>query len=94
VDEDEIVQRIKAFDEANGGGVGWYRDKGAYRLYLLATKAPIARLKLTGTDDEVGIAYWSYRQKWDDIDDMGGCILPLDQTLSHIATNSVFWTST
>jgi outer membrane protein TolC len=25
-----------AFDEANGGGVGWYEDKGAYHLYLLA----------------------------------------------------------
>jgi hypothetical protein len=25
---------------------------------------------------------------------MGGCVLPLDQALDHIANNSVFWTWT
>ena len=48
----------------------------------------------TGTDDEVRIAYWSHRRKWEDIDDMGGCVLPLDQALSHIANNGIFWTWT
>jgi len=81
VDEDEIALRIEAFDDANGGGVGWYNDKGAYHLFLLATKAPIARLKPTGTGNEVRIAYWSHRRKWEDIDDMGGCVLPLEQAL-------------
>jgi hypothetical protein len=28
MDENEIALRIEAFDEANGGGVGWYEDKG------------------------------------------------------------------
>ncbi|WP_209427810.1 hypothetical protein [Pararhodobacter sp. SW119] len=32
---DEIAARIEAFDDANGGGVGYYKDKGAYHLYLL-----------------------------------------------------------
>ena len=72
----------------------WYKDKGAYHLYLLATEAPIARLKPTGEDDEVRIAYWSHRRKWEDIDNMGGCVLPLDQALSQIATSSLFWTWT
>ena len=90
----EIVLRIEAFDEANGGGVGWYKDKGTYHLYLLTTEAPIARLKPVGTSDEVRLGYWSHRQKWEDIDDMGGCVLPLDQALDHIANNSVFWTWT
>lgn len=31
----EIENRIKAFDAANGGGAGWYKDEGAYHLYLL-----------------------------------------------------------
>jgi hypothetical protein len=53
--------------KANGGGVGWYEDKGAYHLYLVETEAPIARLKPTGTDDEVRIAYWSHRQRWQDM---------------------------
>ena len=60
----EIVLRIEAFDEANGGGVGWYKDKGAYHLYLLTTEAPIARLKPVGTTDEVRLGYWSHRRKW------------------------------
>ena len=79
MEKDKIARRIKAFDAANGGGVGWYEDKGDYHLYLLETEAPIARLKPNGTGDQVSIAYWSHRQQWDDIDDMGGCVLPLDQ---------------
>ena len=94
MDEDEIELRIEAFDDANGGGVGWYKDKGAFHLYLLETEAPIARLKPTGTGDDVRIAYWSYRRKWEDNDDMGGCVQPLDQALNHVANNSLFWTWT
>jgi len=92
--DDKIALRIEAFDAANGGGVGWYEDKGAYHLYLLETEAPIARLKPIGTSDEVRLGYWSHRRKWEDIDGMGGCILPLDQALDQIANNSVFWTWT
>ena len=90
MDDDEIALRIEAFDEVNGGGVGWYNDSGAFHLYLLANEAPIAHLKQTGAGEEVRIAYWSHRRKWEDIDDMGGCVLPLDQALSHIANNSLF----
>jgi hypothetical protein len=32
--------------------------------------------------------------KWEDIDDMGGCVLPLDQAFSHIPDQSIFWTRT
>ena len=94
MNDDEIAQCIEAFDQANGGGVGWYKDKGAYHLYLLADEAPIARLKPVGTSGEVRLGYWSHRRKWENIDDMGGCILSLDQALSHIATNPIFWTWT
>lgn len=94
MEEDEIALRIEAFDEGNGGGVGWYEGKGAYHLYLLATKAPIARLQPTGTRDEVRIAYWSLWRKWENIDEMGGCVLPFALALSHIAENRHFWTWT
>lgn len=50
------------FDAANGGGVGWYQDKGAYHLYLLETEVPIARLKPVGPHDEVRLGYWSHRE--------------------------------
>ncbi|ESX18810.1 hypothetical protein X765_32265 [Mesorhizobium sp. LSHC440B00] len=94
MEKDDIALRIEAFDGVNAGGVDWYKDKDAYHLYRLATEVPIARLKPTGRSDEVRIAYWSHRKKWEDIDDMSGCVLPLDQALSHSATNSIFWTWT
>ena len=62
--------------------------------YLLETEAPIARLKPAGWSDEVRLGYGSHRRKWENVDDMGGCVLPLDQTLDHLANNSVFWTWT
>jgi hypothetical protein len=92
--QDDITARIEAFDAANGGGVGYYEDKGAYHLYLLETKAPIARLKPTGNGDEIRLGYWSHRRRWEDVDDMGGVVLPLDEALEFIANESTFWTWT
>jgi hypothetical protein len=46
---DDIAQRVEAFDEANGGGVGWCEVKDACYVHLPATGAPIARLKPIGT---------------------------------------------
>lgn len=94
MDRNDIAARIEAFDAASGGGVGWYQDKGGFCLYLLTTEAPIARLKPTGNSDDVRINYWSHRRKWEDIDDMGGCVRPIDQALNHIANNALFWTWT
>jgi hypothetical protein len=91
---DDIAARIEAFDDANGGGVGFYEDKGAYHLYLLATEAPIARLQPTGNGDEVRLGYWSHRRKWEDVDDMGGVVLPLDDALAFVANEGIFWTWT
>ena len=88
---DEIALRIETFDGANGGGVGYYKDKGAYYLYLLDTEAPIARLMLTGNGDEVRLGYWSHRRKWEDIDDFGGIVMPLDDALAFIANEDIFW---
>jgi hypothetical protein len=91
---DEIAARIEAFDNANGGGVGLYEDKGACHLYLLETEAPIARLKPTGNGDEVRVGYWSHRRRWEDVDDVGGVLLPLDEALEFIANEGIFWTWT
>ena len=92
--QDDIAARIEAFDNANGGGVGYYEDKGAYHLYLLETEAPIARLKPTGNNDEVRLGSWSHRRTWEDVDDMGGVVLPLDDALEFIANEGIFWTWT
>jgi hypothetical protein len=91
---DEIAARIEAFDNANGGGVGLYEDKGACHLYLLETEAPIARLEPTGNSDEVRVGYWSHRRRWEDVDDMGGVVMPLNEALEFIANEGIFWTWT
>lgn len=88
---DEITARIEAFDNTNGGGVVFYKDKGAYHLFLLETEAPIARLKPTGNGDEVRIGYWSHRRKWEDVDDIGGVVMPLSEALEFIANEGIFW---
>jgi hypothetical protein len=87
----EIAECIEAFDAANGGGVGYYTDKGAFHLYLLETEAPIARLKPTGQGDQIRLGYWSHRRRWEDIDDMDGVVLPLGQALEFIANEGIFW---
>lgn len=75
--QDNIATRIETFDDANGGGVRCYKDKGAHHLYLLQTETPIARLTQTGKGDEVRIGYWSRQRKWEDVDVMGGTVMPL-----------------
>ncbi len=86
---DPIAQRIEAFDQANGGG-GFYKDK-SYHLDLLETDAPIASLKPTGVGDEVRLGYWSHRRRWEDVDDIGGVVKPLDEALAFIAKNHIYW---
>jgi len=63
---------------------------GGSETYLLTAEAPTARLKPTCANDEVQIAYWSHRRKWEDADH----ILTLDQALEHVATKCIFWTWT
>ncbi len=88
---DDIAARIEAFNDANGGGVGLYEHEGAYHLYLLETEAPIARLRPTGKRDDVRLACWSHRGAWEDVDDFGGCVMPLGDALEFIANEGIFW---
>ncbi|MCY4500895.1 MAG: hypothetical protein OXE57_04980 [Alphaproteobacteria bacterium] len=38
------------------------------------------------------VRYWSYRQRWQDVGDMGGLAFPLNQALDEIVKNEIFWT--
>ncbi len=88
------LARIKAFNKSNGGGVTVASVRGGYNLYLAATQAPIARLQPEGSGDRMRLRYWSYRQRWKDVGDMGGLMPPLDQAFEEIAKNDLFWTWT
>ena len=91
---DPHLARIEAFNLKKGGGVTITKVRNGYNLYLTATDAPIARLNPTGSNDDMRIRFWSYRERWQDVGDFGGIILPLEQALEEIATNGIFWTWT
>ena len=91
-DPDPILRRMKAFDRQNSGGVSVRRSRGGYTLTLTATQAPIARLKPEGTGDRMRLYFWSWQNRWKDVGDMGGLVLPLDEALDQIATTGIFWT--
>ena len=91
---DPYLARIEAFNLKKGGGVTITKVQNGYNLYLTATDAPIARLNPSGTDDEMRIRFWSYREHRKDVGDFRGIILPLEEALDEVATNEIFWTWT
>ncbi len=67
-----------------------HRSRGGHTLTLTATDAPIARLKPEGPNGKFRIQYWSYQNRWKDVGDMGGLVLPLDEALETIAETEIF----
>ena len=93
-DIDPIMQRAGAFNRENGGGVSVRKSRGGYNLTMTETGAPVARLKPEGPGDRMRILYWSWQERWKDVGDMGGIVLPLDEALDQIASTEIFWTWT
>ncbi len=90
---DPILDRIEAFNEAEGGGVAIQKRGKGYTLYREDTGEPVARLRPTGKEDQVEIMWWSHRGKWDQIGDFGPVVMPLDKALDYIARDpeDIFW---
>lgn len=86
---DAVLERILAFDRAQGGSVVVERVRRGYSLFSAVTGAPIARLRPTGRGDEVEILWW-HRGRWGSIGDFGGLKMPLDNALDHIAKDPLF----
>ena len=87
---DPMLKRIRAFDEIRGGGVLVTRANNGYSLFSAASGAPIARLRPTGTGDEVEVLWWR-RERWAPFGAFGRLVLPLDQALDCIASEPAFW---
>ncbi len=85
-----MLERIRAFDEIRGGGVLVKRANKGYSLFSAASGAPIARLRPTGTGDEVEVLWWR-RERWAPFGAFGRLVLPLDQALDCIASEPAFW---
>ena len=90
--DDDILQRIERFRFA-GGAVSAERRNRGYSLHHIDTGAPIARLRPTGRDDHVEILYWpSWKGRWAPTGPFGRTVLPLNDALSLIAQEGIFWT--
>ena len=86
---DALRERITAYDFPRGG-VEVVRANRGYTLYSLRTGGSVARLRPTGKHDHVQILWWR-GPSWAAPGDFGPVILPLDQTLEFVATESFFW---
>ncbi|MBS1251870.1 MAG: Lipoprotein signal peptidase [Anaerolineales bacterium] len=90
---DPMLERIEAFNEEMGGGVLIRRASGGYSLFAEEDGSPVARLRPTGEDDDVEVLWWSHRDRWEQIGEFGGVVLPLDEALEYVAKDpmGIFW---
>jgi hypothetical protein len=93
VKADEMLARIEAFNETQGGGVLIRKAAKGYSLFREDTREPVARLRPTRRGDQVEVMWWSHRDKWDQIGDFGPMLMSLDQALDYIARDPMgfFW---
>lgn len=90
---DEILERIVAFNQAQGGGVRIERRSNGYSLFREDNGRPIARLRPSKKENFVEVLRWSHRGKWEQIGDLGPMTMPLEAALEYIASDPVgiFW---
>jgi hypothetical protein len=91
VSDDPIIQRIESFRCPRGQLFAERRSRG-YTLYRASSGAPVARLRPSGQNDRFEVLYWSlWKESWTRAGPFGRTILPLDQALSFIASEDIFW---
>ena len=85
---DDMRDRIAAYAFPRGG-VEVVRANRGYTLYSRRTE-PVARLRPTGDGDKVQVMWWR-GTAWAAPGDFGPVVMPLNQALQFIATESFFW---
>ena len=86
---DVTRDRIAAYPFPRGG-VEVVRANRGYTLYSRRTDGPVARLRPTGDGAKVQVMWWR-GTAWAAPGDFGPVVMPLDQALEFIATESFFW---
>jgi hypothetical protein len=86
---DDMRDRIVAYAFPRGG-VEVVRANRGYTLYSRRTDGPVARLRPTGDGDKVQVMWWR-GTAWTAPGDFGPVIMPINQALEFIATESFFW---
>jgi hypothetical protein len=88
---DPIIQRIERFACPRGPLAAERRGRG-YTLTRAGAAVPVARLRPTGQSDRVEVLYWSlWKERWTNAGPFGRTILPLDDALTFIASEDIFW---
>ena len=88
--QDETRGRIETYPwPPRRGGVEVVRANRGYTLYSRRTSGPVARLRPTGQDDKVQVLWWRW-EGWGNPGPFGREVMPLDDALEFIATES-FW---
>ena len=90
---DPMLEKIEAYNKAQGDGIVIFKRRGGYSLYVEEDGTPVARLRPTGTKDSVEVLHWSYRDRWESIGDFGGVVLPIADALDFVAEDpyGCFW---
>lgn len=86
---DAMRERIAAHSWPRGG-IEVVRANRGYTLCSRRAGGQVARLRPTGKDDEVQVLWWRC-DAWGAPGDFGPVIMPLDEALSFVATESFFW---
>ena len=86
---DAMRERIEAHPWPRGG-VEVVRANRGYTLYSRRTGGQVARLRPTGKSDDVQVLWWRH-EAWATPGDFGPVIMPLNEALDFVATESFFW---
>ncbi len=92
---DEIIQRVAHFHSPRGALFAERRNRGYTLFYDTRSGAPVARLRPTGSEDRFEVLYWSlWKERWASTGPFGRTILPIDEALTFIVAEDVFWVMT
>ena len=83
--------RIEAFNNAQGGAS---RSKKCARVTPSSSKRPASLWQgcAGGRDDHFEVLWWSHRDKWEPVGDLGGVVLPFNEAdRSSPKTRWVVW---
>jgi len=83
-----MIERIAAYPWPRGG-VNARKLRGGYSLSSARTGAPVARLTPMPQDDRFEVLWWR-RDAWGPTG-LFGAVLPLNDALDFIASESFFW---
>lgn len=92
--DDDVIMRIAQFRSPRGPLVAERRNRGS-TLSDARSGTPVARLRPAKPDGHFEVLYWSlWKERWSSTGPFGSTILALDDALTCIAAQDIFWVGT